>query len=270
MNDKKFLNEEKFQKNKKKVIIFAILVLILGFLIGGGLIATGLIRQNKVNLKYSNESKEKLSEQLENEKQKILDQMEDEKQNLINSKTMLETKIKPTEEEIKRLERENFTGFDDAYYARKDKIEELRKSIANDKDSISLINDILNKDSDECYGAKEINNTYTSTYCTLKKELNEKEDEISELDKKFDSVNKVPELIPSIILYVLGAFIITGSISTASFIYIIAKGRDIIAFTAQQTIPVKKGIVETMAPTYGKVAKEISKGIKEGLKDDKE
>lgn len=47
-----------------------------------------------------------------------------------------------------------------------------------------------------------------------------------------------------------------------------AKRREVIAFTAQQVMPVAKEGMEKMAPTAGVVAKEISKGIKEGLKDD--
>ena len=52
--------------------------------------------------------------------------------------------------------------------------------------------------------------------------------------------------------------------------FFIAYGREIIAFQAQQTIPVAKEGIEKMAPTAGVVAKEISKGIKEGLNEDSE
>lgn len=49
-----------------------------------------------------------------------------------------------------------------------------------------------------------------------------------------------------------------------------AKRREILAFTTQQVMPVAKEGIDTMAPTIGNVAKEISKGIKEGSKEDKE
>ena len=50
--------------------------------------------------------------------------------------------------------------------------------------------------------------------------------------------------------------------------FFLAFGREILAFSAQQTIPVTKEAVDEMAPTAGKAAKEIAKGIKEGLKDE--
>ena len=41
------------KKNKKKVTIIALLVLVVGILIGGSLIAIGIIKQSKMNSKYS-------------------------------------------------------------------------------------------------------------------------------------------------------------------------------------------------------------------------
>lgn len=48
----------------------------------------------------------------------------------------------------------------------------------------------------------------------------------------------------------------------------LGKGREISAFFAQQQIPVAKEGIEKMAPSVGVAAKEIAKGIKEGLKDE--
>lgn len=50
MSKTQYLNEEKYQANKKKITIVAILVLIIGLLVGGGLIATGLIKNNQAKL----------------------------------------------------------------------------------------------------------------------------------------------------------------------------------------------------------------------------
>ena len=59
--------------------------------------------------------------------------------------------------------------------------------------------------------------------------------------------------------------------------FLIGNRREITAYTAQQTIPVAKEIVDettpTMAKAAGTIGKEIAKGIAEGLKeglDDKE
>jgi hypothetical protein len=83
------------------------------------------------------------------------------------------------------------------------------------------------------------------------------------------------------IIMAVPAFMFPGMI--ALFLFMTAKRRSIMAFTAQQTIPVVQEGVEKvapsmakvakevgheMAPLYGEVAKEISKGIKEGLKED--
>ena len=44
--DKKYLNEEKYQKNKKTIMFVAVSVLLIGILIGGALIATGIMKLN--------------------------------------------------------------------------------------------------------------------------------------------------------------------------------------------------------------------------------
>ena len=51
-------------------------------------------------------------------------------------------------------------------------------------------------------------------------------------------------------------------------VFPMAFARDINAFSAQSTIPVAKETVNEMAPSAGTVAKEVTKGIKEGLNDE--
>lgn len=53
-------------------------------------------------------------------------------------------------------------------------------------------------------------------------------------------------------------------------IFTVAFKREMTAFSAQQVMPVAQEGVEKMAPTVGKAAGEIAKGVKEGLKDDEE
>ena len=65
----------------------------------------------------------------------------------------------------------------------------------------------------------------------------------------------------------------------------ISKRRNIMAYGMQQTMPVMqegiekmapsigkagKSMAKEMAPVYGDIAREITKGIKEGLKEEKE
>ena len=250
MENKKYLNEENYQKTKKKIKVIAVIILVIGIIIGGSLIATGLMKQSKVNSQYSEESKTNISQQLEIEKQ-----------NIIKAKTELEGKIKPVEDQIKTLKREPFTGFNDEYYARQDKIEELEKSITNDKSSITIIDDALDESFNHCKFNEAKNNVYTSKYCSLKLQL----DDISnDFNKSFDSHGSIP-------FYMFGAFVIIASGMISLFVYIFAKRREILAFGAQTVVPVAKEVVEDVAPTVGNavgtIGKELAKGIKEGINE---
>lgn len=252
MNERKYLTEENYERGKKKVMTIALVVLIIGLLIGGSLIFTGIKKQNDVNSNYSEESKTKLNEQISTEKQ-----------NLINSKTELENKIKPIQDEIKSLERAKFEGFDDAYYEREDKIEELNKSIATDKNNIEVIDGVLDESFDRCKFNEAKNNSYTSKYCSLKNQLTDKTD----FNKEFDSFYSIP-------FYMIGGFIIVATCLISGLIFIFGKRREIMAFTTQQVMPVAKEGIDEMTPTIGNaagsIAKGITKGIKEGLKDSEE
>ena len=240
-----YLTEEKYQKNRRKVVLGSIMVLIIGIVLGGGLLAIGISKQIKVNSKYSETNKELVSKKLDVEKQ-----------NLISSKEKLEEKINPVKDEIKSLEREKFTGFDTNYYARQDKIEELEKSISLDESSLTAIEEVLSDNRSSC----EINsNSYTEKYCSLKKQLDNLN---NEFDRKSDSYSTIP-------FYMFGGFIIIASCMIAGSIYAFAKRREILAFSAQQVMPVAKEGIEKMTPTVSKSVEEITKSVKKGLKDDK-
>lgn len=231
MNERKYLNEENYQRGKKKIKTIALIIFVLGLLIGGSIIALGIS-------KYGSSKKQSLTEQLAVEKE-----------NVNNKRTELEKKIKPVQDEIKSLKREKFTGFDDAYYARQDKIEELEKSIEEDKDNIKLIDLVV--DGVWCSNPKGKNNIYTSKYCEITEQL----------DKD--------GLI--ILFYMIGAFVIITTCMISGSIFMFGKRREIMAFTAQQVMPVAKEGIDEMAPTIGNAAGEIAKGIKKGLNDaDKE
>lgn len=53
------------------------------------------------------------------------------------------------------------------------------------------------------------------------------------------------------------------------FLIIVSHMREISAFTAQQQMPIAKEGIEKISPSVGVAAKEITKGVKEGLKDEK-
>ena len=72
--------------------------------------------------------------------------------------------------------------------------------------------------------------------------------------------------------FALGGFmVVPGLFLTAvGFMvrFLIGNRREITAYTTQQVMPIAQEGIEKMAPAVGKVAGEIAKGIKEGLKDD--
>lgn len=313
MQKKEYLTEENYERGKKKISKIALIILITGFLIGGSLIAVGVINQSKVNSEYSEENKAQVAEKLESEKKSLevkkieletkkTNSLETEKKNLEAKKAELEEKIKPIQEQIKGLKREPFKGFDDAYYARQDKIDELEKSIDADKKSISVIDDALDESFDHCAFDKTQNNTYTSKYCAISNNTDGDLKSLSVIEKaldesfdwcKFDeaknneftskycsykqqlddftSFNKSFNSSKYTVFYVMGGFVLFVSCMIAGSIYMITKRREIAAFTMQQTMPLAQEGMEKMAPTIGNAAgtigKELAKGIKEGINE---
>ena len=69
MSEKKeFLTEENYERGKKKLRMIAIIVLMVGLLGGGSLITIGILKQNKTNSNYSEESIKKLQNDIAIEK----------------------------------------------------------------------------------------------------------------------------------------------------------------------------------------------------------
>ncbi len=71
-------------------------------------------------------------------------------------------------------------------------------------------------------------------------------------------------------LFSIGSILSTIGFGLTAFggvIMLVAHRREIAAYSTQQVMPIAKEGVEKMAPTLGIAAKEISKGIKEGLNE---
>lgn len=302
MSEKKeFLTEENYERGKKKLKMVAIIVLVMGLLIGGSLITVGILKQSKTNSNYSEETVKKLQNdiaaekvnletkkmELEGKRDEALriekQSLEDKKQELISKGIKYDNSTKYDDGEsydLKIITKALDPSFDycafDEY-----KNNNLTKDyclLSNNKDedsiSISVIERVLSTNLSYCIG-DAMSNTYTFNYCTLLSELNDK----SDFNKQFDSYDSIP-------FYMIGGFIIIASCMIASSIYMTTKRREVLAFHAQQVMPVAQEGIEKMAPTigkagasvakemapaYGEIAKEISKGIKEGLsKDTKE
>ncbi len=71
-----------------------------------------------------------------------------------------------------------------------------------------------------------------------------------------------------IIAFILLALGISLTILSLGDLFRHAFARDITAYYAQRQIPLAQEGIEKMAPSVGTAAKEIAKGIKEGLKDE--
>lgn len=215
--NKEFLNEENYQKGKKSITKFAIIILVCGLLLGGGLIVTGIVKSANV--------KEPVKEEINKEEiQSKIDALEDE---LVPLKAQKNKEFKENQ-------------FSEEYYRLDTEISRKEREISK-----------------------------------LREEIWDAENSHSTFNKDYERAKYVP-------LYMLGAFIIISTLMISGYIYMFAKRREIFAFTAQQVMPVAqegmekmaptvgkvgKDIAKEMAPAYGEVAKEISKGIKEGLKD---
>ena len=188
MSEKQYLNEEKYQKTKNKITIVAILILVIGLLIGGGLIATGLNKYNQVQL---------------------------------------------SDEEINEVHNE-IDGYNNQLASLKAQLNQERR-----------------------------NNGFSEKYYNLENQIDKVEDKIEVLEEKLD-----PKTSHLVIFYMFGGFIIFVTIVISSVTFKSARGREIIAFSVQQAMPVAQESIEKIAPSAGKAAKEIAKGIKEGLKDE--
>ena len=188
MEKQKYLNEEKYQKSKNKIKIVATCILIIGLLIGGGLITTGIIKYKQTKL-----NSEEIS--------KVQIEIDDHNMKLSSLKAKQSQEFKSN-------------GFSEKYY-------------------------------------------------NLENEIDKVEDKIDDLK---DSLNKDTSWL--VIFYITGGFVIFVTFMISGSIYAAAHGREIYAFYAQQQIPVAKEGIEEMAPSVGAAAKEIAKGIKDGINDE--
>ncbi len=233
MEKKELLNEENYQNTKNKISKIAFIIIGIGVLIGLSLIGTGIYKNAKINERYSEKNIAKVEKQIE-----------DERANLVARQ--------------KELADKGVTYDRSADYTDGDAYE------------YKLIYNVLDPSFDRCSFDEYSENKVTKKYCALQKEL----DEISnDFNKSFDSHDSVP-------FFIFGVFVIIASCMIGGFVFTISKRREMLAFSMQQVMPVaQEGLekmeptisevgsrmMKKMAPAYGDMAKEISKGIKEGL-----
>lgn len=198
--ENKYLNEERYQRGKKKLVLISLIILILGIILGSGLILMGIEKKNVVKM----ESQTRLTE-IEKEKSELNAQIT-----------------------TKNYECDSLNMMDPNWYS----------------------------DVNKC----------NSESMELTKKLNDLKSE------EFDLKNNDGEAF--ILLCVLGGMIILAGCGISFGIFMFTKRREIMAFSAQQVMPVAKEGIEKMAPTVGNavgsIGKELAKGISEGIKEAKE
>lgn len=263
MEKKEFLNEETYQKNKNTIVKIALIVLIVGLLLGGSLIITGLVKTHnakKTNEQIYNEIDNSNTSRTESQVQTDIDNIESQ----IN---VIDTEIDSINTEIKKLQNEKnqiFTqdhGFSDRYYAKENEITEKETERNTKVREKSKLNEKLNE--------------YELELWKIQSGYNDTKNEIEKANNTISSSKYIP-------FYILGGFIIIASSMISFSIYTFAKRREILAFSTQQVMPIAQEGIEKMAPTigksgasiakemapvYGSIAKEISKGIKDGIKE---
>lgn len=262
MNKKEFLTEERYEKTNKKVKTIGFTLMGIGLTVAICLVAAGLIKTNEIKEKYSKEKYDNLISETK-------EQLDAEKENLKTILANLEADIQDELDEIKKLERVKFEGFNDAYYKRQDRMDEIKKQIKPIQEDIYDIENCI--EDSICMS----NNDKLEKYQTLNSKYLEY--------KNTDLEHKIKwETSDYTFLYALAFMALFIGFGFGGMIILMSKRRELLAYTAQQVMPIAqegmekmapsvgkagKTIMDEMAPAYGKLAKEISKNIKEGLDD---
>ena len=202
-----YLNEERYQKTNKKVKKLALIILFIAIIIGGGLIATGIILSNKSK----------------SDRQVKVDEIQVKINDIESQITTLASDIDALQIEQSKIFRDEH-GFSDNYYAKQSEMQ----SKQSEKSKLQI-------------------------------EESKLKTEKHKIENDFDY---------PLLLCVLGGFIVLAGLPISFMAYIVSKRREIAAYSVQQVMPVAKEGIETVAPSVGVAAKEITKGIKDGLNDE--
>ena len=211
MENKKYLNEEKYQKISKK--LFSIGVGIIVF----GVVVAVIIAIPKIDF-GPKVSKEELQQEL--------------------------AQLKPTLQ--KRYNELELSGFEESWDYKNEEGYEM-----------ALIDIALDPSNSTCeHSSRYSDNDTTREYCKIKAQIYEYDRPQMDGGSLFIIVPSLMVLMPCL---AIGAMLILTS-----------KRREVNAFIVQQHMPIAKEGIEKMAPSAGVAAKEIAKGIKEGLTDEEE
>ena len=270
MNDKKeFLNEEQYQKTEKKLLTISKILLIIGICLSASIIIFGIISTNKENSNINNNIEK-------------VDYVADTNAEIERLKSELEEKKpKLTEETAKLTAKKN---------------ELIAKGVKQSSDynkgeayDLYILDDALDPGYNSCWNDKYAKNDLTKEYCSLRNDVEKLEEQIETKQKYISSGRAATETAEknarlqqeaswssssnrvSFMKYVImaiPAFMFPAMI--AFFLFMTAKRRNIMAFTAQQTMPVAQEGIEKMSPTIGKAGKTIAKEVVKGIREAKE
>ncbi len=157
MDNNKFPNEKKYQNTKTIFIILAILLLIIGFVVGGLIIKKGLNKKNDIYSKYTEENKQAQIVSL-NVQIKI-------------AKSSLESK----KVELIAQGLQPSSNYED-----------------NESYNLYIITNVLNPRLSNCSFDEYKNNELTSQYCNLIKQLEDTEKLDIKYERKSESFSCIP------------------------------------------------------------------------------
>lgn len=241
MNKNEYLNEENYQKTKKKLTVIALIVLIAGVVIGVSIIATGVVLSHNAkgyNIKLTpEENKKSLRTESEVEEDII----------------KISPKVDSLNSEVNSLKMELWSiqmkeGLSDNYYAKQKEKEEKETELLK-------LNAELEKYQEEL---QEIRLSSDDSM----------DSQLEQFEGIFNGASSIISKARYTPFYMIGGFIIIASCIASFSIFMFAKKREITAFTVQQTMPVAQEGIEKMASTVGNAGKELARGIKEGLNEE--
>ena len=181
---------------------------------------------------------------------------------------IIKTKSSKAEAEKVNEERYNaaYKESEEKVAAAKERLDEIdteKKTLTAQYDSKQQECDSLNMTDPDWYSKVNQCNREASA---INSKITELETEKFQLENANYKVYYEPKIAKNyILLSILGGIIVISSCITSCSIYLFAKRREIIAFTAQQVMPVAQEGIEKMAPTVGNAAGTIGKSIAQGI-----
>ena len=238
--EKELLNEEKYEKSKKKITIISLVVFIITLLVGCSLIALGIIKTNT-----SKKDAEKINQERYNaayqESQNQIAQAEQRLKEIASEKEALNLQYDAKEQECDSLDK--FAG---DWFS---KVNQCEREASRIK---SKINDL---DTEE----RKLNNKNYNVYYD-----------------KVEAKNYIPlSVFGGVIIFIGGIISLSiylmakrRDISAFAIQQSMPLAQEAISKMAPTIGDAGKTVIDKVGPSIGNAAGSIAKGIKEGLKDD--